>query len=83
MVGAASSVLEQIPSLQSSQVFEPVGDGLVPSRGESPARPGRGDHKVRPCDGRRRTRDQVWCADITYIPVSDGFFYLVAVMDWA
>ena len=27
--------------------------------------------------------DQVWCADITYIPVSDGFFYLVAVMDWA
>ena len=27
--------------------------------------------------------DHVWCADITYIPVSDGFFYLVAVMDWA
>ena len=27
--------------------------------------------------------DQVWCADITYIPVLDGFFYLVAVMDWA
>ena len=27
--------------------------------------------------------DQVWCADITYIPVSHGFFYLVAVMDWA
>ena len=27
--------------------------------------------------------DQVWCADITYIPVSQGFFYLVAVMDWA
>lgn len=27
--------------------------------------------------------DQVWCADITYIPVSIGFFYLVAVMDWA
>ena len=26
--------------------------------------------------------DQVWCADITYIPVSQGFFYLVAVMDW-
>ena len=25
----------------------------------------------------------MWCADITYIPVSDGFFYLVAVMDWA
>ena len=27
--------------------------------------------------------DQVWCADITYIPVSAGFFHLVAVMDWA
>ena len=27
--------------------------------------------------------DRVWCADITYIPVSGGFFYLVAVMDWA
>ena len=27
--------------------------------------------------------DQVWCAGITYIPVSAGFLYLVAVMDWA
>ncbi len=27
--------------------------------------------------------DHVWCADITYVPVSQGFFYLVAVMDWA
>ena len=27
--------------------------------------------------------DQVWCADITYIPVTTGFLYLVAVMDWA
>ena len=27
--------------------------------------------------------DQVWCADITYIHVLDGFFYLAAVMDWA
>ena len=27
--------------------------------------------------------DQAWCADITYIPVSQGFFHLVAVMDWA
>ena len=26
--------------------------------------------------------NQVWCADITYIPVSRGFLYLVAVMDW-
>ena len=27
--------------------------------------------------------DQVWCADITYIPVNRGFLYLVAIMDWA
>ena len=26
---------------------------------------------------------QVWCADITYIPLQRGFLYLVAVMDWA
>ena len=26
--------------------------------------------------------DQVWCSDITYIPVQQGFLYLVAVMDW-
>ena len=27
--------------------------------------------------------NHVWCADITYIPVSRGFLYLVAIMDWA
>ena len=27
--------------------------------------------------------NQVWCADITYIPVQHGFLYLVAIMDWA
>lgn len=27
--------------------------------------------------------DQVWCADITYIPMRKGFLYLVAIMDWA
>jgi putative transposase len=26
--------------------------------------------------------NQVWCTDITYIPLSKGFAYLVAVMDW-
>jgi putative transposase len=28
-------------------------------------------------------RDQVWCSDITYIPVKNGFLYLVAMMDRA
>ena len=27
--------------------------------------------------------DQVWCADITYLPMRRGFLHLVAVMDWA
>ena len=27
--------------------------------------------------------DHMWCADITYIPVTQGVFCLVAVMDWA
>lgn len=26
--------------------------------------------------------NQVWCADITYIPMPRGFLYLVAVLDW-
>lgn len=26
--------------------------------------------------------DEVWCADITYVPMKRGFLYLVAVMDW-
>src|SRR4028118_1739363 len=26
--------------------------------------------------------NQVWCADITYVPMPVGFLYLVAVMDW-
>jgi len=27
--------------------------------------------------------NQVWCADVTYIPMAKGFLYLVVVMDWA
>jgi putative transposase len=26
--------------------------------------------------------NQVWCADITYIPFRSGFAYLVAILDW-
>lgn len=26
--------------------------------------------------------DQVWCSDITYVPLRHGYLYLVAVMDW-
>jgi putative transposase len=43
------------------------------------------DHKVYPYLLRGLIIDrpnQVWCADITYIPMAKGFVYLAAVMDW-
>ncbi len=43
-------------------------------------------HKVYPYLLRGLTIDrpnQVWCADLTYIPMRRGFLYLVAIMDWA
>jgi len=42
-------------------------------------------HRIYPYRLRGMTIDQpnqVWCADITYIPMAKGFIYLVAVMDW-
>ena len=42
------------------------------------------DHRIYPYLLRGLTIDrpnQVWCSDITYIPVSSGFLYLVAIMD--
>ena len=43
-------------------------------------------HKVYPYLLRHLTigrPNQVWCADVTYIPMRRGFLYLVAIMDWA
>lgn len=48
------------------------------------SRPAKG-HKTYPylLGGLRVNRpNQVWCADITYIPMRRGFLYLVAIMDW-
>lgn len=42
-------------------------------------------HKIYPYLLRGLTIDrpnQVWCVDITYIPMPRGFLYLVAIMDW-
>jgi len=42
-------------------------------------------HKIYPylLGGLKITRpNQVWAADITYIPMSRGFLYLVAIIDW-
>lgn len=44
------------------------------------------EHKIYPYLLRGLTIDrpnQVWCADISYLPMRRGFLYLVAVMDWA
>jgi putative transposase len=44
------------------------------------------EHRIYPYLLRDRVIDrpnQVWCADITYIPMRRGFLYLVAIMDWA
>ena len=46
---------------------------------------GHPDHKVYPYLLRGLSierANQVWCADITYIPMARGFVYLVALMDW-
>ena len=48
------------------------------------SRPAKG-HKTYPylLGGLRVERpNQVWCADITYLPMRRGFLYLVAIMDW-
>src|SRR3974390_2687730 len=52
-------------------------------RGGSKRAPG---DKVYPYLLRGKTIDranQVWAADITYIPMRQGFLYLVAIIDWA
>jgi putative transposase len=44
------------------------------------------EHRIHPYLLRNEVIDranQVWCADITYVPMRRGFLYLVAVMDWA
>jgi putative transposase len=48
----------------------------------SPPGPG---NKIYPylLTGMKITRpNQVWCADITYIPMAHGFMYLIVIMDW-
>ena len=48
------------------------------------SKPGAG-HKIYPylLNGMKINRpNQVWAADITYIPMARGFLYLVAIIDW-
>ena len=42
-------------------------------------------HKIYPYllrDLKVTRANQVWCADVTYVPLAHGFAYLVAIMDW-
>ena len=56
--------------------------GVTPGPHTSKPHPG---HPVYPYllrNYRVKKPDQVWCADITYIPMNLGYLYLVAIMDW-
>ena len=58
-------------------------EALAPRPGTSKAAPG---HKIYPylLRGLAITEpNHVWACDITYIPMANGFLYLVAIMDWA
>lgn len=57
-------------------------EAIYPKRNLSAPGPG---HEIYPyllADLEITGPDQVWCADITYVPMQRGFLYLVAVMDW-
>ena len=56
---------------------------VTPKRNTSKPHP---EHKIYPYLLSGKTIDQpnqVWAADITYIPMRRGFLYLVAIIDWA
>jgi putative transposase len=58
-------------------------EALVPRPGTSQAAPG---NKIYPylLRGLAITEpNHVWASDITYIPMANGFLYLVAIIDWA
>ncbi|NWK57570.1 IS3 family transposase [Verrucomicrobiaceae bacterium N1E253] len=57
-------------------------EALVPK--PSTSKPCKENHIYPYLLGNREIRevDEVWCADITYIPMPKGHAYLVAIMDW-
>lgn len=57
-------------------------EGITPKRRTTLATAG---HQVYPylLRGLKIERpNQVWCSDLTYVPIARGFMYLVAIMDW-
>ena len=74
---------QQVNRKRVARLLELMGVEVVyPKRNLS--QPGEG-HRLYPylLEGLEITGpDQVWCSDITYVPMAYGFMYLVAVMDW-
>jgi putative transposase len=57
----------------------------IAALGPKPSKPAPG-HKIYPYllrDLKIKRPNQVWAADITFLPVGRGFLYFVAVMDWS
>ena len=65
------------------QIAQQMGiEGMSPKRRTTLRNAG---HQVYPYllrDLKIERPNQVWCSDITYIPMRHGFMYLVAVLDW-
>jgi putative transposase len=60
--------------------------GLVPTYQRPRTTVPHPEHRIYPYllrDAVIHRPNQVWCADITYVPMRRGFLYPVAVMDWA
>ena len=58
-------------------------EGLVPRPGTSKAAPGNRIYPYLLRGVSITDPNHVWASDITYIPMANGFLYLVAIIDWA
>ena len=74
---------EQVNRKRVQRLMRTMGlEALFPGRKTTIRAP---EHPIYPYLLRGLTIDrpnQVWCSDITYVPMRYGFMYLVAVMDW-
>ena len=85
-----------VPGLAAARPDAAGGWPFDQPRADAWGSPPLGPRRARP-SGHRATRcspiccaglaiersNQVWAADITYIPIGRGFLYLVAIIDWA
>lgn len=58
-------------------------EAIYPKPGTSIPHPGHGIHPYLLREMEIVRPNQVWAADITYVPMAGGFMYLVAILDWA